>query len=47
MTKTFESREQGGCEWCINLWGIDFCRLAGKPCVQLKECPEGRGKEDD
>lgn len=47
MAETFESREQGVCEWCVDLWGIHYCRLAGEPCVKLTECPEGRGKKDD
>jgi hypothetical protein len=46
MAETFESREQGSCEWCIELWGIHYCRLAGEPCVRLKECPKGRGEND-
>lgn len=46
MAKTFESREQGGCEWCINLWGIHYCRLEGVPCVRLEECPKGRGADE-
>jgi hypothetical protein len=44
MAETFESREQNSCEWCIDLWGIHYCRIEGVPCVKLTECPEGRGK---
>ena len=47
MAETFESREQNGCEWCIDLWGIHYCRIEGVPCVRLTECPEGRGKSEN
>lgn len=45
MAETFESRIDG-CEWCIDLWGIHYCRIAGEPCVRLEECPEGRGQNN-
>ena len=47
MAETFESREQNGCEWCIDLWGIHYCRIEGVPCVRLGKCPEGRGKSEN
>lgn len=44
---SFEGRKPDACDDCVALWGVRYCRLVGKPCARVEECPEGRGKKDD
>ena len=33
------------CDDAINLWGIAYCRLVGRPCAEVGNCPEGRASD--
>lgn len=44
--KEFESRKPDECGESVDLWGVHYCRLVGKPCVRVQDCPEGRDDHD-
>ena len=33
------------CDDAVNLWGLAYCRLAGKPCAEVGQCPGSREQE--
>lgn len=33
------------CDDGVDLWGVQYCRLVGKPCTEVGKCPKLREQE--